>query len=63
MKHFRKTTNKHLGELLVERGVVTRSQVQEAVDYQKANSGLMNSNQINTITNDDNLSQCRRKSI
>ena len=40
MKHFRKTTNKHLGELLVERGVVTRSQVQEAVDYQKANGGL-----------------------
>jgi len=40
MKHFRKTTNKHLGELLVERGVVTRAQVQEAVDHQKNNGGL-----------------------
>ena len=40
MKHFRKTTNKHLGELLVERGVLTRAQVQEAVEYQKSNGGL-----------------------
>lgn len=40
MKHFRRTTNKHLGELLVERGIVTRPQVQQAVDYQKANGGL-----------------------
>jgi type IV pilus assembly protein PilB len=40
MKHFRKTTNKHLGELLVERGVLSRQQVQEAVDHQKTNGGL-----------------------
>ena len=40
MKHFRKTTNKHLGELLVERGILTRAQVQEAVDHQKSNGGL-----------------------
>jgi type IV pilus assembly protein PilB len=40
MKHFRKTTNKHLGELLVERGVLNRQQVQEAVDHQKTNGGL-----------------------
>jgi type IV pilus assembly protein PilB len=40
MKHFRKTTNKHLGELLVERGILTRQQVQEAVDHQKTNGGL-----------------------
>jgi len=40
MKHFRKTTNKHLGELLVERGILTRPQVQEAVDHQKTAGGL-----------------------
>ena len=40
MKHFRKTTNKHLGELLVERGILSRQQVQEAVDHQKGNGGL-----------------------
>lgn len=40
MRHFRRTTNKHLGELLVERGIVTRPQVQQAVDYQKINGGL-----------------------
>jgi type IV pilus assembly protein PilB len=40
MKHFRKTTNKHLGELLVERGILTRQQVQEAVDHQKTSGGL-----------------------
>jgi type IV pilus assembly protein PilB len=40
MKHFRKTTNKHLGELLVERGILSRQQVQEAVDHQKTSGGL-----------------------
>jgi type IV pilus assembly protein PilB len=40
MKHFRKTTNKHLGELLVERGILSRQQVQEAVDHQKSSGGL-----------------------
>ena len=40
MKHFRKTTNKHLGELLVERGILTRQQVQDAVDHQKTDGGL-----------------------
>ncbi|MBL8012985.1 MAG: hypothetical protein JNN05_03980 [Candidatus Omnitrophica bacterium] len=40
MRHFRRTTNKHLGELLVERGVITRGQVQQAVDAQKVQGGL-----------------------
>jgi type IV pilus assembly protein PilB len=40
MRHFRRTTNKHLGELLVEREIVTRPQVQQAVEYQKINGGL-----------------------
>ena len=35
MKELRKTNRKQLGELLVERGVITRDQVQNALDYQK----------------------------
>jgi len=30
MKHFRKTVNKHLGEILVERGVISRAKLEEA---------------------------------
>ena len=40
MKHFRKTTNKHLGELLVERGVINRQQVDETIVVQKKEGGL-----------------------
>ena len=40
MRHFRRTTNKHLGELLVERGIVTRPQVQQAVDHQKTEENI-----------------------
>lgn len=40
MRHFRRTTNKHLGELLVEREIVTRAQVQQAVEHQKIDGGL-----------------------
>ena len=40
MKHFRKTTNKHLGELLIERGVINRQQVEETVVTQKKDGGL-----------------------
>lgn len=35
MKHFRKTVNKHLGEILVERGVIPRSRMDEVLAYQK----------------------------
>lgn len=35
MKPFKKATNKHLGELLVERGVVDNDQVNMALAYQK----------------------------
>jgi type IV pilus assembly protein PilB len=40
MKHFRKTTNKHLGELLIERGVINRGQLDEAISVQKKSGGL-----------------------
>ncbi len=41
MKNFKKTTNKHLGELLVERGVITADQLKTAIEHQKKNRGLI----------------------
>src|SRR5690349_3832380 len=41
MKNFKKTTNKHLGELLVERGVISAEQLKVAIEYQKRNKGLI----------------------
>jgi type IV pilus assembly protein PilB len=35
MKNFRKTVNKQLGEILVERGVITRLQLEEALKHQR----------------------------
>ena len=35
MKHFRKTVNKQLGEILVERGVITRAKLEEVLVFQK----------------------------
>ena len=35
MRHFRKTVNKQLGEILVERGVITRVQLEEVLAFQK----------------------------
>ena len=40
MKHFRKTVNKQLGEILVERGIINRAKLEEALTYQRANSLL-----------------------
>jgi type IV pilus assembly protein PilB len=39
MKHFKKATNKHLGELLVERGVINHEQLNISIDYHKKNPG------------------------
>ncbi|MCK5180069.1 MAG: type II secretion system protein GspE, partial [Candidatus Omnitrophica bacterium] len=39
MKHFKKATNKHLGELLVERGVINREQLNISLEHQKTNPG------------------------
>lgn len=41
MKNFRKTVNKQLGEILVERGVVNRTQLQEALNFQKEKNLLL----------------------
>ena len=35
MRHFRKTVNKQLGEILVERGVISRAKLEEVLAYQK----------------------------
>ena len=35
MKHFRKTVNKQLGEILVERGVISRAKLDEVLAFQK----------------------------
>lgn len=40
MKDFKRTSNKQLGELLVEMGVINREQVAMAVAYQKEHGGL-----------------------
>ncbi len=41
MKHFRKTVNKQLGEILIERGIITRVQLEEALKAQKENGLLL----------------------
>lgn len=41
MKQFKKTTNKQLGELLIERGFINHEQLSLAIDHQKKNGGLL----------------------
>ncbi len=40
MKHFKKATNKRLGELLIERGTINQDQLEMALAYQKEKGGL-----------------------
>lgn len=40
MKNYKRTTTKHLGELLVERGIIDREQVAMAMAYQNEKGGL-----------------------
>ena len=35
MRHFSKTVNKQLGEILVERGIISRAKLEEVLVYQK----------------------------
>ena len=39
MKNFKKATNKHLGELLVERGVINHEQLNISIEHQKTHPG------------------------
>ena len=41
MSHYKKITNKQLGELLVERGVINREQLSMALNYQQEKGGLI----------------------
>ena len=41
MAQFKKITNKHLGEVLIERGIVNRDQLAMAIAYQKEKGGLL----------------------
>jgi len=41
MTHFRKIANKHLGELLIERGVINRDELNMAIAYQQEKGGLI----------------------
>lgn len=40
MKHFTKVNKKHLGELLIERGVINQTQLQEVLALQKSKGKL-----------------------
>ena len=41
MAHFKKVTNKHLGELLIERGIINREQLTLAMAHQQEKGGLI----------------------
>lgn len=41
MRHFKKTTAKQLGELLIERGVINHDQMNLAREYQDKQGGLL----------------------
>ena len=41
MSHYKKITNKQLGELLVERGVINREELAMAINYQQEKGGLI----------------------
>ena len=36
-----RASNKHLGELLVERGVINRASLEKALEYQKGHAGIL----------------------
>ncbi|MDE2027060.1 MAG: hypothetical protein KGK03_00605 [Candidatus Omnitrophica bacterium] len=40
MRHFRKTVNKQLGEILVERGVLSKAKLEEVLAFQKEKNVL-----------------------
>lgn len=41
MTHYRKVVNKHLGEVLIERGIISQEQLAMAITYQKEKGGLL----------------------
>jgi len=41
MKEFKRTTTKKLGELLIERGIITHEQLNKALEIHEAGGGMM----------------------
>ncbi|MFB3919043.1 protein containing General secretory system II [Candidatus Velamenicoccus archaeovorus] len=41
MSSFKRVTTKQLGELLIERKIITAEQLQKALEYQRVNGGLV----------------------
>lgn len=41
MRHLRKVSSKHLGQLLIERGVINHEQVDIAMEHQQKHGGLL----------------------
>ena len=58
MSHFKKITNKHLGELLVERGVINREQLSMSINYQQEKGGLIGEVLVELkFTNEEEIAQ------
>ena len=47
MKNLKKSTNKQLGELLIERGVINREQLNLSIAYQQEKGGLIGEALVN----------------
>jgi type IV pilus assembly protein PilB len=58
MKHFRKIINKQLGEILVERGMINRTQLEDALKVQKEKGMLFGEALISLkYTTEENIVQ------
>ena len=58
MRNFRKIINKQLGEILIERGMITRAQLEEAVKVQKDQNMLFGEVLVNfKYTSEENIVQ------
>jgi type IV pilus assembly protein PilB len=54
-----RASTKHLGELLIERGIITRQQVEKALEYQRANPGVLFGETLITLgfATEENIAQ------
>jgi len=58
MKNFRKIINKQLGEILVERGLITKAQLEEGMNIQKEQKILLGEALVNArYTTEENIVQ------
>ena len=54
-----RASTKHLGELLIERGIITRQQVEKTLDYQHNHPGVLFGETLITLgyANEENIAQ------